>query len=84
MPTTHHRPLKIIAFNANGIGMQAYGVRKLSQNFQIDVALFSETHPKPHIGFYIPNFDIYRTDGQDGSKDGIAVAVKKGIHHTCA
>jgi hypothetical protein len=43
MPTTNNRPLKIVEFNANGSGRQAYGVRKQSQNFEIDVALFSET-----------------------------------------
>jgi hypothetical protein len=34
MPTTVHIPLKIIALNANGIGRQAYEVRKQLQNLK--------------------------------------------------
>jgi hypothetical protein len=45
--TTVHSSLKIIAFNANGIGRQAYEVRKQLQDLKIDVAQFSETHLKP-------------------------------------
>jgi hypothetical protein len=36
-----HRPLKVVAFNANGIGRQAYVLRKQMQNLKIDVALFT-------------------------------------------
>jgi hypothetical protein len=52
-------------------------------DLKINVALFAETHLKPHIRFYIPNYDIYRTDREDGHKAGTANAVKKGIPHTC-
>jgi exonuclease III len=76
MVATVHRPLKVIAFNANGIGRQAYELRKQLQEPKIDVALFSETHLKPHMRFYIPNYHIYRTDHQDGHKGGTAVAVR--------
>jgi exonuclease III len=76
-----HRPLKIVSFNANGIGRQTYELRKQMQELKTDVALFLETHLKPHMRFYIPNYHIYRTDCQDGHKGGTAVAVKKG-HQT--
>jgi exonuclease III len=72
-----HRPRKIIAFNGNGIGRQAYEVRKQLQYLRTDVTLFPETHLKHHMRFYIPNYDIYRTDHQDGQKGGTAFAVKK-------
>jgi hypothetical protein len=49
-----HRPLTVVAFNANGIGRQAHELRKQMQDQKIDV-LFSETHLKPHMRFYIPN-----------------------------
>jgi hypothetical protein len=75
-----HRPLKV--FNVNGIGRQAYKLRKQLQDLKIDVALFTETHLKPHMRFCIPNYHIYRNDSLDGNKGGIAVAVKKGIPHT--
>jgi hypothetical protein len=34
--------------------------------------------------FYIPNYDIYQTDREDRHKGRTAIAVKKGIPHTCA
>jgi hypothetical protein len=79
VPPTVHIPLKIIAFDANGIGRQAYGVRKLLQDLEIDMALFLETHLKLYMKLYIPNYDIYRTNGEDGHEDGTTVALKKGI-----
>jgi hypothetical protein len=43
MAATVRRPLKVVAFNANGIGRQAYELRKQLQDLKIDVALFTET-----------------------------------------
>jgi hypothetical protein len=83
MQTTVHRPLKFIAFNANGIGRQAYVARKHLQDLKIDVALFSQTNLKPHMRFYIPNYDFCPTDPQEGHKRGSAAAVRKGILHNC-
>jgi hypothetical protein len=51
MAAVVHRPLKIIAFNANGIGKQGYEVRKQLQELKIDATLFSETRLKPHMIF---------------------------------
>jgi hypothetical protein len=48
-----HRPLKVIASNANGILRQSHEVSKQLQDLHIDVALFSETNLKPHERFYI-------------------------------
>jgi exonuclease III len=76
-----HRSIKIIAFNANGILRQRYELSKQLQDIYIDVALFSETHLKPHEMFSIQNYHFYRNDRQPGRKGGIAVAVKKGIPH---
>jgi hypothetical protein len=83
MPATVHRPLKIIAFSADGVGRQSYEFRKHLQDIKIDMALFSETHLKSHMRFYIPYYDIYRTDLDYGHKNETAIAVKKGILHTC-
>jgi hypothetical protein len=83
MAATVHRPLKVKAFNANGIWRQAYELRKRLQDLKIDVALFTETHLKPHMRFYIPNYYIHnRKDRLDGNKGGTAVAVRKGIAQT--
>jgi hypothetical protein len=67
MPITVQRPLKITAFDANGIGRQAYQVRKRLQD-KNRRALFSDTHLKPHMRVYIPNYDIYTTNGENGHK----------------
>jgi hypothetical protein len=82
MAANVNRPLKVVAFNVNDIGRQAYELRKQLQDLKIDVALFTETHLKPHMRFYIPNYHIHRNDRLDGNKGGTAVAVKKGIPHT--
>jgi hypothetical protein len=76
-----HRPLKVIAFNANGILRQRYELSKELQDLHIDVALFSETHLKPHERFSIQNYHFYRNDRKPGRKGGTAVAVKNSIPH---
>jgi hypothetical protein len=48
MATRIHWTLKDIAFNANGVERQRYELSKQLQDLHIDVALFSETHLKPH------------------------------------
>jgi hypothetical protein len=40
-------PLKVIAFNTNGISKQRSELSKQLQDLHIDVALFSEKHLKP-------------------------------------
>jgi exonuclease III len=77
-----HRPLKVIAFIANGILRQRYELSKQLQDLHIDVTLFSETHLKPHERFHLQNYHIYRNDHHPGIKGGTAVAVKKGIPHS--
>jgi hypothetical protein len=77
MAARGHRPLKVVAFNANVIWRQAHELRKQMHDLKIDVALFSETLLKPHMRFYISNYHIYRNDRQDGHKGRTAVAVKK-------
>jgi hypothetical protein len=76
-----HRPLKAIAFNANGISKQRYELRKLLQGLHIDMGLFSETNLKPYERLYIPNYHFYRIDRHPERKGGTAVAVRKGISH---
>jgi hypothetical protein len=47
MASRVHRPLKIIPFNADGIGRQRHELSKQLQDICIDVVLFSETYLKP-------------------------------------
>jgi hypothetical protein len=51
-----HKSLKVIAFIANGIWRQCYELSKQLQDLYIDMAVFSETHLKPHERFSIPNY----------------------------
>jgi hypothetical protein len=76
MATSVHRPLKVLAFNANGIGRQRYELIKQLQDLHVDLALFSEAHLKHHERFFTPYFHLY-----PGRKGGTAVAVRKGIPH---
>jgi hypothetical protein len=45
------------------------------------VALFQNTHLKPHERFFIPNYHFHRTDRYPDKEGGTAVAVIKGIPH---
>jgi hypothetical protein len=57
-----HRPLQVIAFNANAIWSQRYELNKQLQDLHIDVAVISETHLELHERFFIPNYYFYQTD----------------------
>jgi hypothetical protein len=81
MATRVHKPLKIVPFNAKGIGRQRYELNKPMQDLHIDVALFSETYLKPHERFCIPNYNFYRIDHHPAIKGGTAVAFGKGTPH---
>jgi exonuclease III len=81
MATRFHRPLKVIAFNANGIGRQRYELSKQLQELHVDVVLLSDTHLQPHERFFIPNYHFCWTDSHPGRKGGTAVAVRRGIPH---
>jgi hypothetical protein len=76
-----HRPLKVVSFNANGIGKQSYVLSKHLQDLHIDLTLLSETHLKPHERFFIPNYHFYRTGCFLARKGGTPIAVRKGIPH---
>jgi hypothetical protein len=70
-----------IHHNANIIMKQRYDLSKQLQDLHVDVALFSETHLKPHEKFFISNYHFYRTDSHRGRKGGTAAAVRKGVPH---
>jgi hypothetical protein len=81
MASRIHRSLKIIAFNANGIRRQRYELSKQTHDLHIDVALFSETHLKPHERFFISHYHFCLTDRYPGRKGRTTVGVIKGIPH---
>jgi hypothetical protein len=77
-----HRPLKILAFNANGIGRQRYELIRQLQGLHIHVALFSQTHLKPHERYLIPNFHFYRTERFPGEKEEVPLLLEKAVPTT--
>jgi exonuclease III len=81
MASRVHRTLKILSFNANGILRQRNQLSKQLEDLRIDVALFSETHLKPHEKFFLQNYHVYRIDRYPGRKGGTAITVRKGILH---
>jgi hypothetical protein len=52
-----HRPLKVIAVNANGIWRRRHELSKQLQDLHI-----------PHEKFFLPNYYFYRTDRFPGRK----------------
>jgi len=61
MATRVNRPLKVVAFNANGNGKQNFELGKQPQDRRINGALLSETHLKPHERFCTQNYHVYLT-----------------------
>jgi hypothetical protein len=70
-----HGPLRVIAFNENGIWRQHH---KLSNQLQ-DVGLLAEAYLRHHETFFIPNYHFYWTDSFLGRNGRTAVAGRKGI-----
>jgi len=79
---TTHRPLKVVAFNANGITRQRYELSKRLQAGRIDMELLSETHLRSHDRFFIRYYHIERNNRCPGAKGGTAVAVRKGVQYS--
>jgi hypothetical protein len=78
MATSVHMSVKVVAFNVNGIWRQCHELRKL-QDHDIDVTLLSETYPKTHEGFFIPNYHFHLADCFPVLKGGTAVAAGKVV-----
>jgi hypothetical protein len=75
-PQGVHKPLKAVAFNANGIGKGRFELSKQLEGRHIDAALLSEANLKSRERFFIPNYQVYRTDRFPGLKGETAVAVR--------
>jgi hypothetical protein len=80
MATRVHRPLKVIAFNTNGMWRQRYELSKQLQDLHTDVSLLSEIHLKTPCEVLHSKLSLL-SDCFRGGKGGIAVAVRTGIPH---
>jgi hypothetical protein len=65
-----HRPLKVKAFNANGIMKQRYELSKQLQDLHVDVVPFSEIHLKPHKRFLYFKLPLLSNRPPPGQKWG--------------
>ena len=52
----------------------------LNKEIQIDILAVNETFLKPKFKFHLPGYDIYKNDRLVGTKDGVAILVKKRHH----
>jgi hypothetical protein len=70
-------------FNANGILKQRYELSKQLQDLHIDVALFSETHLKPHGGFLFKIINFTETIANREEKAELPLQSKKASPQSC-
>ena len=74
--------LRIIEWNANGILKERLEFAEFLKSNSIDIALIAETKLSTHAIWRIPNYSIYRTDGQTAVQGGTAIVIKNNISHT--
>ena len=71
--------MNIVFWNCQGLRPK----RKELQNYllenQIDILALNETFLKPKFKFHLPGYDIYKHDRLVGTKDGVAILMRKGI-----
>jgi hypothetical protein len=77
MATRIYKPLKVIAFNANGIIGQRCELSKQLQDLHVEVVLLSETHFKTHERFLISNYHFYRTDRYRAEKEELPLRLEE-------
>ena len=74
--------MNIVFWNCQGLRPK----RKELQNYllenQIDILALNETFLKPKFIFHLPDYDIYKNDRLVGTRDGVAILVKKALLST--
>lgn len=71
----------MLAWNSNSIVNRLPEFRDYVAEEKFDVVLLCETFLKPANTLSVPNYHIYRSDRLTGRNGGVAVLVKKNIHH---
>jgi hypothetical protein len=82
MATKIHRSLKVIAFNANGIGRQRYELSKQLQDLHVDVALFSGTYLKLMRGFSVKITTFIKPTATRAEKAELPLQLEKAFPTT--
>jgi hypothetical protein len=79
MTTRIHRPLKVIAFNENGIMKQRTELSKQLQDLHVDVALFSETNLKPHERYFISYYQFMKPTATPAEKAELPLLLEQAF-----
>lgn len=74
--------LKIVAWNANGLGQHAQEIKIFLETHGVDILLISETHFTARSFIKFPHYNVYSTNHPDGTAHGgTAVIIRNRIKH---
>ena len=71
--------MNIVFWNCQGLRPKQKELQNYLLENQIDILALNETFLKPKFIFHLPGYDICKNDRLVGTKDGVAILVKKGI-----
>ena len=71
--------MNIVFWNCQGLRPKLKELQNYLQENQIDTLALNETILNPKFNFDLPAYDIYKNDRLVGTKDRVAILVKKGI-----
>lgn len=76
------RSVKLVIWNANGLGQHSNELKAFLINQNIDIMLISETHFTKRSYFRIPNYTIYNAYHPSGNaRGGAAIIIRNKIEH---
>ncbi|XP_055614932.1 uncharacterized protein LOC129761241 [Toxorhynchites rutilus septentrionalis] len=79
MPNMSREAVSIANCNACSLRSKHIELLDFLNNKEIDVAFITETHLKPEINIFLPEFRLLRLDRTSADKGGVAVAVRRNI-----
>ena len=69
--------MNIVFWNCQGLRPKWKELQNYLLENQINILALNETFLKPRFKFHLPGYDIYKNDRLVGTKDGVAILVKK-------
>jgi hypothetical protein len=82
MAHIRHQPTTVASWNANGLRNKTIELQHYLKTHKIKIVLIQETHLKPSVNLFIPNFQVHRTDRPGLKKGGgTAILVHQSIQH---
>lgn len=78
-----HGLLKLLCWNADGVGSKIHELMNLVSALGVDVVAISESRLSSKFSLEIPGYVIYRQDRHcSGRGQGVAIFVKQNIEHS--